>query len=229
MKEIPGLEQNPLWTQFQTGAKGFQDKADLISSKGLQDEITSYKTRAEEFDPSVVSKSALKAMEGVDKRAAEAQDKAVAEGQRGAKQSIATQGLYGRGAGGGRERAAMQGQRQASIRQSEVAKQADLSKTALESANLQSNEQYGRQMLEKLPGLQQMGLQGDIQATQPSLQAAQMWQTPMMQQQQIGAQNVQMANQAKIAEWQAQNAASAAQGQQFGNLLGTAAMAYGLS
>ena len=159
-------------------------------------------------------------MEVVDKRAAESRDRAIAESQRGAKEAIASQGLYGRGAGGSRERAALQGQRQASIRQSEIDKQADITKTALESANLQSNEQYGRKMLERLPTLAQQGLQSDIQATQPSLQSAQLWQTPMMQQQQIDAQNVQMANQANLANWQAQNAASAAKGQAFGNLLG---------
>ena len=217
------VKDSPLWSEFEGQQGLFEGRAAGISSSGLQTAVDEYGQMAKDYDPSAVSKSALRAMEGVDKRAAEAKDLAVAEGQRGAKSAIASQGLYGRGAGGGRERAALQGQRQSSIRQAEIAKQGDITKSALEAANLQSNEQYKRQMMGKLPGMSQMALQGDIQATQPALQAAQLAMDPLKMQQGINQQNVQQQNQAAMANWQAQNAAAAAQGQAFGNVLGAAA------
>jgi hypothetical protein len=228
LQKQKGIKENPLWSDFAGQQSQFQNRAGAITSGGLQTAVDEYGQMAKDYDPSQVSKSTQKAMEGVDKRSAEARDRAVAEGQRGAKQSIASQGLYGRGAGGSRERASMQGQRQASIRQSEVDKQADIQKTTLESAGLQSNEAYKRQLMGGLPGMAQMALQGDIQATQPMLQSAQLAMDPLKMQQGVEQQNTQQANQMNMANWQAQNSANAAQGQAFGNMVSTAGTVAGM-
>ena len=206
--------------RYKPQAEKMTRQADLVAggAAAIGEEYEDIKRRSEM--PVEQSEAFKKAAEAAGQRLATAKDAAVGAEAGASARAMAQGAMYGSGGGGSRERMAQAGARRAGQAQQALGAQSEQQMTALSAQDLASQQQrkYGLQDQRMTAAIQaQKGHQAGLTAQGSALQA---WGSPMSMQMGNIAANTQMANQATLANWQAQNAATAAQGQAMGGLIG---------